>query len=198
MAALVALSLIASACGSDDDKATSTTAGGTATSSAGTATTTAGGDTTVAGTQTTAENTDETTGGGSSDDALIIARGMDVNSLDPSLAYCDTCQIFLTAVYETLIGLDDDNKTQVPRLATEWEGNDDQTEFTLQWSEDSVVLDAGPRGREILLRDAGGLTPQQTVYTNANLRAEFGLGASGRDAILRYLPARQVANCVKD
>ena len=75
---------------------------------------------------------------------------------------------------------------------------DDQTEFTLQWSEDSVVLDAGPRGREVLLRDAGGLTPQQTVYTNANLRAEFGLGASGREAILRYLSARQVANCVKD
>ena len=31
---------------------------------------------------------------------------MDVNSLDPQRAYCDTCQIYLTAVYETLIGLD--------------------------------------------------------------------------------------------
>ena len=34
-----------------------------------------------------------------------------------SRAYCDTCQIFMTAVYETLIGLDPDNNTLVPRLA---------------------------------------------------------------------------------
>ncbi len=69
-------------------------------------------------------------GGGSSDKALLIARGMDVNSLDPSRAYCDTCQIFMTAVYETLIGLADDNQTLVPRLATKWESNAEQTEFT--------------------------------------------------------------------
>ena len=73
---------------------------------------------------------DGTTGGGGSDKALLIARGMDVNSLDPSRAYCDTCQIFMTAVYETLIGLDKDNTTLVPRLATAWTGNADQTEFT--------------------------------------------------------------------
>lgn len=68
--------------------------------------------------------------GSSSDKALVIARGMDVNSLDPSRAYCDTCQIYMTAVYETLIGLDDDNTTLVPRLATAWESNAEQTEFT--------------------------------------------------------------------
>ncbi len=43
---------------------------------------------------------------------LVIARGMDINSLDPARAYCDTCQIYLTAVYETVIGLDpSDNST---------------------------------------------------------------------------------------
>ena len=68
--------------------------------------------------------------GSSSDKALVIARGMDVNSLDPSRAYCDTCQIYMTAVYETLIGLDDDNTALVPRLATAWESNAEQTEFT--------------------------------------------------------------------
>ena len=68
---------------------------------------------------------------GGSETALVVARGMDVNSLDPSLAYCDTCQIYMTAVYETLIGLDSsDNQTLVPRLATEWSGNAEQTEFT--------------------------------------------------------------------
>jgi peptide/nickel transport system substrate-binding protein len=73
---------------------------------------------------------DSTGGSGSSDTALLIARGMDVNSLDPQRAYCDTCQIFMTAVYETLIGLDTDNTTLIPRLATSWTSNAEQTEFT--------------------------------------------------------------------
>jgi ABC-type transport system substrate-binding protein len=50
---------------------------------------------------------------------LVIARDMDVNSLDLSRSYCDTCQIFNTAVYETLITVDPaDPNTLVPRLAT--------------------------------------------------------------------------------
>ena len=57
---------------------------------------------------------------------------MDFMSLDPSRAYCDTCQIYLTAVYETLIGLAPDNKTLEPRLALSWEGNGDQTQFTFK------------------------------------------------------------------
>ncbi|HBB84346.1 MAG TPA: ABC transporter substrate-binding protein, partial [Sulfitobacter sp.] len=32
-------------------------------------------------------------------DTLVVGRSMDVNSLDPSRAFCDTCQIYLTAVY---------------------------------------------------------------------------------------------------
>ena len=81
---------------------------------------------TTTGGSTTAGST------GSSDKPLLIARGMDVNSLDPSRAYCDTCQIYLTAVYETLIGLAPDNKTLEPRLALSWTGNDDQTQFTFK------------------------------------------------------------------
>jgi hypothetical protein len=50
------------------------------------------------GGSTTSGSTGGTSGGGSTDKALLIARGMDVNSLDPSRAYCDTCQIFMTAV----------------------------------------------------------------------------------------------------
>ena len=37
---------------------------------------------------------------------LVIARDMDTTTLDLSLTYCDTCQIFITAVYETLITVD--------------------------------------------------------------------------------------------
>lgn len=73
---------------------------------------------------------DSGSGGGGSGSPLLIARGMDINSLDPSRAYCDTCQIYMTAVYETLIGLDKDNKTLVPRLAKSWDSNAEQTEFT--------------------------------------------------------------------
>ncbi|MGB8860118.1 MAG: ABC transporter substrate-binding protein [Ilumatobacteraceae bacterium] len=82
--------------------------------------------------------------GGSSDKALLIARGMDVNSLDPSRAYCDTCQIFMTAVYETLIGLAKDNTTLVPRLATKWESNADQTEFTFTLDPNAKFADGSP------------------------------------------------------
>jgi len=73
--------------------------------------------------------------------ALIIARSMDINSLDPSRAYCDTCQIFMTAVYETLVGLDKDNTTLIPRLATKWTSNADQTEFTFDLDPDAKFPD---------------------------------------------------------
>ncbi|MDO9174313.1 MAG: ABC transporter substrate-binding protein, partial [Actinomycetota bacterium] len=89
-------------------------------------------------------SSDDSSGGGDSETALLIARGMDINSLDPSRAYCDTCQIYMTAVYETLIGLDKDNKTLVPRLATEWTGNAEQTEFTFTLDPDAKFADGSP------------------------------------------------------
>ena len=73
---------------------------------------------------------------------LVIARGMDVNSLDPARAYCDTCQIYLTAVYETVIGLDpSDNQTLLPRIASEWSSTDDLTEYTFTLDADAVFAD---------------------------------------------------------
>ncbi len=64
---------------------------------------------------------------------LVIDRDMDINSLDISASYCDTCQIFNTAVYETLITVDpaDPNKL-LPRLATSWQANTDNTVFTFK------------------------------------------------------------------
>src|SRR5688572_20113753 len=75
---------------------------------------------------------------------------------------------------------------------------DQNFEFSVRFTDDSAVIEAGSRGNDVLLRDAGGVTPQQTVYSNPRLRAEFGLGASGREAILRYLAPQLVVNCVKD
>ena len=69
-------------------------------------------------------------------------------------------------------------------------------EFSVRFANDSAIIDAGPRGSETLLRDAGGATPQQTVYGSPRMRAEFGLGVSGREAILRYALPPLVAHCV--
>ena len=55
---------------------------------------------------TTGATTIGSGGGGGEGRELIIARDMDLTTLDPPRAYCDTCQIYLTAVYETLIGVD--------------------------------------------------------------------------------------------
>src|SRR5262245_31434007 len=64
------------------------------------------------------------------DDTIVVARAMDINSLDPARAYCDTCQIYLSAVYETLLTLAPDNKTIAPSLAEKWEVSPDVTTFT--------------------------------------------------------------------
>jgi len=71
-------------------------------------------------------------------------------------------------------------------------------EFTVRFVDDTALLDAGPRGYDVLYRDAGGVTPQQRVYSNPRTRAEFGLGASGSEAILRYPLLPLVVRCVKD
>ena len=77
-------------------------------------------------------------------DTLVVGRSMDVNSLDPARAFCDTCQIYLTAVYEPLITLGADNQTLEPKLATSWSNNDDFTEFTFNLNPDAVFSDGSP------------------------------------------------------
>lgn len=77
-------------------------------------------------------------------DTLVIARNMDVNSLDPGRAWCDTCQIYLTSVYETLVALAPDNQSITPQLATGWESNVDQTEFTFHLNPKAVFSDGSP------------------------------------------------------
>lgn len=70
-------------------------------------------------------------------------------------------------------------------------------EFSVKFADDSAVLD-GSRGFDVLYRDAGGQGDKQTVYSNPRMRAEFGLGASGREAILRYPLLPLLARCVRD
>ena len=70
-------------------------------------------------------------------------------------------------------------------------------EFTVRFIDDTAVLE-GTRGYDVLYRDAGGQGEQQTVYSNPRMRAEFGLGASGHEALLRYPLLPLVARCVRD
>jgi hypothetical protein len=74
---------------------------------------------------------------------------------------------------------------------------DQGIEFTVRFADDSAFIDRANGGSEVVLRDAGGVTPQQSVYSNAHLRAEFGLGPAGREANLHYLPQPQIAHCVQ-
>ncbi|MEO6016186.1 MAG: hypothetical protein ABIP46_02945 [Polaromonas sp.] len=69
--------------------------------------------------------------------------------------------------------------------------------FQVKFVDDTAVLDS-TKGSDLLFRDAGGQGAQQTVYSNPRLRAEFGLGASGREAVLRYALLPLVVRCVRD
>jgi peptide/nickel transport system substrate-binding protein len=79
-----------------------------------------------------------------SHDTLVVARSMDVNSLDPHRAFCDTCQIYLSSTYETLVTLAADNKTLLPLLATSWVINADNTEFVFTLDPAAVFADGSP------------------------------------------------------
>ena len=72
---------------------------------------------------------------------------------------------------------------------------DQGLQFTVRFVNDTAVL-KGARGDDVLLRDAGG-QGGQTVYSNPRLRAEFGLGASGREAALQYLLPPLALRCVR-
>ena len=70
-------------------------------------------------------------------------------------------------------------------------------EFSVKFVDDSALIDSS-RGYDVLFRDAGGQGEGQTVYSNAVVRAEFGLGAGGREARLSYPLLPLVVRCVRD
>ena len=60
---------------------------------------------------------------------------------------------------------------------------------------DTVRLSGLARGEESLGRDAGGLTPQQAVFSGPTLRLELGLGSDGREMLLQSLVPPQTMSC---
>jgi peptide/nickel transport system substrate-binding protein len=76
---------------------------------------------------------------------LVIARDMDINSLDPSLSWSDTGVIFLVSVYQTLLGVDPkDNQTLIPRLASKWSFTDDMKQYTFELNPAAKFDDGSP------------------------------------------------------
>ena len=78
------------------------------------------------------------------DQPLVIARNLEINSLDPHRAFCDTCQIYLSSTYQGLVRLAADDRSVEPLLATEWTSNEDQTQFTFTLHPDAVFSDGSP------------------------------------------------------
>ncbi len=78
------------------------------------------------------------------DTPLVVARAMDINSLDPARAYCDTCQIYVSATYASLLTLAADNKTIAPSLAKSWEVSPDVTTFTFAIDPAAKFSDGSP------------------------------------------------------
>jgi peptide/nickel transport system substrate-binding protein len=74
---------------------------------------------------------------------VVIVRDMDFGSLDPARGYCDTCQIYFNATYDTLIGLSQQT-TFYPKIATKWEVNADSTRFTFHLDPRATFADGTP------------------------------------------------------
>lgn len=67
-------------------------------------------------------------------------------------------------------------------------------EFTVRFDRETAVLDS-TRGFEVLHR-LPGASPDS--YSNPRLSAQFGMGASGREALLRYPQLPLAARCARD
>lgn len=70
-------------------------------------------------------------------------------------------------------------------------------DFSVRFVDDSALIESS-RASDVLFRDAGGQGASQPVYSNPRMRAEFGLGSGGREAVLRYPLLPLVARCVRD
>ena len=70
---------------------------------------------------------------------------------------------------------------------------EDRSSFVARFEGDAARIERDSRPPEQLLRDAGGTAPQQSVWSNDRLRAEFGLGGRADEALLHPLSPPQPA-----
>lgn len=74
---------------------------------------------------------------------IVVVRDMDFGSLDPARGYCDTCQIYFNATYDTLLGLSQET-TFYPKIAISWEVSPDATRYTFHLDPKAVFSDGSP------------------------------------------------------
>jgi hypothetical protein len=59
--------------------------------------------------------------------------------------------------------------------------------LSLREAADGLTVEGLEPQADLLLRDAGGVGPQQSVWSNDRLRVELGLGEDGKDAVVHVL-----------
>jgi len=69
---------------------------------------------------------------------------MDLTTLDILRNLCDTCQIYNSAVYETVLRAPNATDPLEPLLAEKWEANADNTQFTFTLNPDATFSDGSP------------------------------------------------------
>lgn len=73
---------------------------------------------------------------------------------------------------------------------------EDGSSFAVRFDGDAARLERAAQPPEQLGRDAGGTAPQQSVWSNERLRAEFGVGDGADEALLHPLsPAQPPVRC---
>lgn len=71
----------------------------------------------------------------------------------------------------------------------------DGTRLRVQPEGDVLVVEGPPGGPFHLGRDAGGFTPEQTVWSGPQLRVELGLGTGGDRALVQSLYPPHTVEC---
>jgi hypothetical protein len=85
-----------------------------------------------------------------------------------------------------------------PKLAAPAYKCDQGIAFDAKFADGSVELRFADREPQTLLRDAGGTSAQNVVYSSTALKAEFGLDPGGRGVKLNFAQPPVEARCVRD
>jgi peptide/nickel transport system substrate-binding protein len=88
---------------------------------------------------------DDSTSGGGASDTIIIARQTDLATLDPHRAFCDTCQIYLSAAYQPLVTLKEGSLTDAAGvIAEKWDVSADLKTYTFHINAKAKFSDGQP------------------------------------------------------
>jgi hypothetical protein len=74
---------------------------------------------------------------------------------------------------------------------------DQGLEFDVRFGDDEAQILVSGQEPETLLRDAGGTSPQHSVYSSTRAKVEFGLEPEGRGALLNLLSPPLETRCVR-